>query len=121
MIVQNVSEDGKTDISFTVPREEALKARGVLEPLAAEIGAREVVIDENIAKVSLIGAGMKTHPGVAATMFQALSAAGVNIEMISTSTIRVSVVVSGDQVDTAVQAVHAAFGLGDEIPILEGA
>jgi aspartate kinase len=121
MIVQNVSEDGKTDISFTVPREEALKARGVLEPLAAEIGAAEVLIDENIAKVSLIGAGMKTHPGIAAQMFQALSAAGVNIEMISTSTIRVSVVVAGDQVDTAVQAVHAAFGLGDEVPILEDA
>jgi aspartate kinase len=121
MIVQNVSEDGKTDISFTVPREEALKARGVLEPLAAEIGAAEVLIDENIAKVSLIGAGMKTHPGIAAQMFQALSAAGVNIEMISTSTIRVSVVVAGDQVDTAVQAVHAAFGLGGEVPILEDA
>ncbi|MEX0591869.1 MAG: aspartate kinase [Nitriliruptoraceae bacterium] len=114
MIVQNVSEEGKTDISFTLPRDETHKARGILEPLGAEIGATGVTIDENIAKVSLIGAGMKTHPGVAATMFAALSAAGVNIEMISTSTIRVSVVVARDQVETAVQAVHAAFGLGDD-------
>ncbi|MEX0868207.1 MAG: ACT domain-containing protein, partial [Nitriliruptoraceae bacterium] len=119
MIVQNISEDGRTDISFTVPRDESMKARGVLEPLGAEIGAEGITIDENIAKVSLVGAGMKTHPGVAAQMFAALSAAGVNIEMISTSTIRVSVVVSGDQVETAVQAVHAAFGLGDDALVRE--
>ncbi len=121
MIVQNVSEDGRTDISFTVPRDESLKARGVLEPLSAEIGASGITIDENIAKVSLVGAGMKTHPGVAAQMFAALSAAGVNIEMISTSTIRVSVVVSSDQVETAVQAVHAAFNLGEDAVIVEQA
>src|SRR5680860_647698 len=92
MIVQNVSADGRTDISFTLPRGETMKARGVLEPLADEIGAAGVRVDEDIAKVSLVGAGMKTHPGVAAKMFGALSAAGVNIEMISTSTIRVSAV-----------------------------
>ncbi len=114
MIVQNVSQDGHTDISFTLPREETARARGVLEPLGTEIGADGVAIDEDIAKVSLVGAGMKTHPGIAAQMFAALSAAGVNIEMISTSTIRVSVVVSRDQVETAVQAVHASFGLGDD-------
>ncbi len=119
MIVQNVSEDGRTDISFTVPREDSPKARGVLEPLGAQIGAEAIIIDENIAKVSLIGAGMKTHPGIAAQMFAALSAAAVNIEMISTSTIRVSVVVSSDQVETAVQAVHASFGLGDDATIVE--
>ncbi|MEX0953129.1 MAG: aspartate kinase [Nitriliruptoraceae bacterium] len=112
MIVQNVSQDGHTDISFTLPLEDTARARGVLEPLGREIGADGVAIDDDIAKVSLIGAGMKTHPGIAAQMFAALSAAGVNIEMISTSTIRVSVVVSRDQVETAVQAVHAAFGLG---------
>jgi aspartate kinase len=114
MIVQNVSEDGRTDISFTLPRGETYKARGVLEPLADEVGAAGVKVDEDIAKVSLVGAGMKTHPGVAAKMFGALSAAGVNIEMISTSTIRVSVVVSRDDVETAVQAVHGVFGLGDD-------
>ncbi len=119
MIVQNVSADGRTDISFTLPRGETFKARGVLDPLAEEVGAVGIRVDEAIAKVSLVGAGMKTHPGVAAKMFGALSAAGVNIEMISTSTIRVSVVVSRDDVETAVQAVHAAFGLGDDAALVE--
>lgn len=112
MIVQNVSLDGRTDISFTVPHSETLGARGVLEPLVQQIGADGIKVDEEIAKISLVGAGMKTHPGVAAKMFGALSAAGVNIEMISTSTIRVSVVVARSQVEMAVQAVHAVFGLG---------
>jgi aspartate kinase len=115
MIVQNIAADGRTDISFTLPRGETDKARAVLEPLTDEIGAGGLLVDTDIAKVSLVGAGMKTHPGVAAKMFGALSAAGVNIEMISTSTIRVSVVVAKDQVETAVQAVHAAFGLGDDL------
>jgi aspartate kinase len=114
MIVQNVSADGRTDISFTLPRGETDKARAVLEPIADEIGAGGIKVDTEIAKVSLVGAGMKTHPGVAAKMFGALSAAGVNLEMISTSTIRVSVVVAKAQVETAVQAVHAAFGLGED-------
>jgi aspartate kinase len=120
MIVQNIAADGRTDISFTLPRGETDKARAVLEPLTDEIGAGGILVDSDIAKVSLVGAGMKTHPGVAAKMFGALSAAGVNIEMISTSTIRVSVVVAKDQVETAVQAVHAAFGLGDDL-VPEGA
>jgi aspartate kinase len=121
MIVQNVSADGRTDVSFTLPRGETLQARVVLEGLNEEIGATGINVDEDIAKVSLVGAGMKTHPGVAARMFGALSAAGVNIEMISTSTIRVSVVIAKSQVQTAVQAVHAAFGLGDDLTIAEGA
>jgi aspartate kinase len=120
MIVQNIAADGRTDISFTLPRGETDKARAVLEPLTDEIGAGGILVDTDIAKVSLVGAGMKTHPGVAAKMFGALSAAGVNIEMISTSTIRVSVVVAKDQVETAVQSVHAAFGLGDDL-VPEGA
>jgi aspartate kinase len=119
MIVQNISADGRTDISFTLPRGDTYKARGVLEPLADEVGAAGIRVDEDIAKVSLVGAGMKTHPGVAAKMFGALSAAGVNIEMISTSTIRVSVVVAKEQVETAVQAVHAVFGLGDDALLVE--
>jgi aspartate kinase len=119
MIVQNVSADGATDISFTLPRDETHKAQAVLEPIADEVGAQGILVDAEIAKVSLVGAGMKTHPGVAAKMFGALSAAGVNIEMISTSTIRVSVVVARDQVETAVQAVHAAFGLGEDAVLEE--
>ncbi|GGI02766.1 aspartate kinase [Egicoccus halophilus] len=114
MIVQNVSSDGRTDISFTLPRGDQPQALSVLEPLANEIHAEGINVDDNIAKVSLVGAGMKTHPGVAAKMFGALSTAGVNIEMISTSTIRVSVVVSKDQVEQAVLAVHDAFDLADE-------
>ncbi len=113
MIVQNVSEMGATDISFTVPHGEARRARDVLDPLTAEIGAGAVTVDDSIAKVSLVGAGMKTHPGVAARMFQALSDAGVNIEMISTSTIRISVVVAEQDVQTAVRVVHDAFELGE--------
>jgi hypothetical protein len=91
----------------------------LLEGLRDEIGAEAVLLDEGIGKVSLVGAGMKTHPGVAAKMFSALSAAGVNIEMISTSTIRVSVVIAKGQVETAVQAVHAAFELGEDAPVDE--
>ncbi|MFP4636639.1 MAG: aspartate kinase, partial [Nitriliruptoraceae bacterium] len=119
MIVQNVSSDGRTDISFTLPRGDTDKARGILEPLAEEIGAQDVRVDEDVAKVSLVGAGMKTHAGIAAKMFGALSAAGVNIEMISTSTIRVSVVIAKSDVETAVQAVHAVFGLGDDALVEE--
>jgi aspartate kinase len=85
----------------------------VLEPISKEVGAGGVIVDPEIAKVSLVGAGMKTHPGVAAKMFAALSDAGVNIDMISTSTIRVSVVVAAEQVEHAVRAVHQAFDLGE--------
>lgn len=114
MIVQNVSESGVTDISFTAPRGDTKRATEVLEALATEVGAGGVLVDEDVAKVSLVGAGMKTHPGVAARMFSALSDAGVNIEMISTSTIRVSVVIAADQVETAVRAVHDAFDLAGD-------
>ena len=113
MIVQNVSQQGATDISCTVPRGEVDRAVSVLEPLATQVGAGDVVVNSDIAKVALVGAGMKTHPGVAAKMFAALSDAGVNIEMISTSTIRVSVVVAAGQVEQAVRAVHEAFDLGE--------
>ncbi len=114
MIVQNVSADGTTDVSFTVPVADGPRALALLEELRAEVGLGEIVFDDAIAKVSLVGAGMKTHPGVAATMFAALSAAGVNIEMISTSTIRVSVVVRREHVERAVQAVHDAFELDSD-------
>jgi len=114
MIVQNVSEDGTTDISFTLPLADGPRATQLLERILPDIGAQEIQLDTEIAKVSLVGAGMKTHPGVAAAMFSALSDAGVNIEMISTSTIRISVVIREADVLPAVRAVHERFGLDRE-------
>ena len=111
MIVQNVSEDGATDISFTVPRGQLEVSRSVAQELADEIGAGTVTCDDTIARVSLVGAGMKTNPGVAATMFETLGAGGINIEMISTSAIRISCVVSESDVVAAVSVLHDAFGL----------
>ena len=112
MIVQNVSMAGHTDISFTVPRDDLPRATAVMEKVSAEVGAAGYSSDSDVAKVSLIGAGMKTHPGVAAEMFEALSAEGINIEMISTSAIRISCMVKQDDVERAVRTLHAAFDLG---------
>lgn len=109
LIVQNVSAAGVTDISFTVPRDDIERSREILAPIAAEIAAKGVEFDASIARVSLVGAGMKSHPGVAAEMFGALSDAGVNIEMISTSTIRISCIIREADVERAVKAVHSAF------------
>ncbi|HEY7073391.1 MAG TPA: aspartate kinase [Acidimicrobiales bacterium] len=111
MIVQNVSDHGVTDISFTVPRNDLDAGTDVCRRLAGEIGATGVSSDRDIARVSIIGAGMKSNPGVAATMFEVLAREGVNIEMISTSAIRTSCVVREGQIETAVQSLHAAFGL----------
>src|SRR5439155_5726727 len=116
MIVQNVSTGGTTDISFTVPKADLAAALRVSEALAPEIGAQAVTPDPEIARVSLVGAGMKTHPGVAAQMFEVLAGEGVNIEMISTSSIRISCVVRAADVERAVQALHAAFEL-DRPPV----
>ncbi|HEX2153844.1 MAG TPA: aspartate kinase [Acidimicrobiia bacterium] len=115
MIVQNVSSEGFTDISFTVPKETADTARAIAEKVAGELEAGAVDLDHDIAKVSLIGAGMKSHPGVAATVFAALAEATINVEMISTSTIRISCVVRADQVEDAVRVLHDAFDLA-EVP-----
>ena len=112
MIVQNTSVDGMTDISFTVGRAELEAARAVADSLAAEIGARDVLVDEGIAQVSIVGAGMKTHPGVTAMMFETLAKHNINIEMISTSPIRISCIVRETTVVDAVRALHDAFGLG---------
>jgi len=109
MIVQNVSHDGSTDISFTVPRANLVDAERIAKQVAGEIGAESVDVDAEIAKVSLVGAGMKSHPGVAAKVFETLASAGINIEMISTSTIRISCVVRADEVEAAVRALHEAF------------
>jgi aspartate kinase len=113
MIVQNVSEDGVTDISFTVPKGHLGSATEVCTALADEIGATGVSSDHDIARVSIVGAGMKSNPGVAATMFETLANNGINIEMISTSAIRTSCVVREDQIEDAVAALHAVFELGN--------
>jgi aspartate kinase len=109
MIVQNVSQDGAATISFTLPKTDVPIATPILEALAKEMDAARVEHDPNVAKISLIGAGMKSHPGVAADMFDALAEAGINIEIISTSAIRVSCVISAEHVERAVQVVHARF------------
>lgn len=111
MIVQNVSEEGITDISFTLPADDLDTCVRLAQELASEIGADKVIPDASIAKVSLVGAGMKTNPGVAATVFETLAANDINIEMISTSAIRISVVVAGEECDRAVSVLHTAFGL----------
>jgi aspartate kinase len=109
MIIQNISAHGHTDMTFTLPKTDLTIAEPILEQLAKQIDAAGVDYDPDIAKVSLVGAGMKSHPGVAADMFEALADAGINIEMISTSTIRISCVVRAADVDNAVRAVHERF------------
>jgi len=111
MIVQNTSDHGVTDISFTVPHEDLATSTEITENLASEIGATGVTSDHDIARVSLVGAGMKSNPGVAAKTFETLATEGINIEMISTSAIRISCIVREGQVEKAVQALHAAFAL----------
>jgi aspartate kinase len=114
MIEQNVSLAGTTDISFTVPREDLKTACATAEALQSEIGAAEVLADPDIATVSIVGAGMKTHPGISATMFETLAGEDINIEMISTSSIRLTCVVRESVVDRAVVALHRAFKLEGE-------
>lgn len=113
LIVQNTSEAGVTDISFTVPDDELDAAVATCREVASGIGAADVTADHSIARVSVIGAGMKSHPGVAATVFETLAANDINIEMIATSAIRVSCVVREDQVEAAVVALHGAFDLSN--------
>jgi len=111
MIVQNISEAGTTDISFTVPRVDLTEAVEVAESLRSTMGFNGVDADASIARVSAIGAGMKSYPGVTAVMFETLAEHGINIEMISTSSIRISCVIDEEQVDEAVRALHSAFEL----------
>ena len=111
MIVQNTSLHGTTDISFTVPKTDLVTSVRVAEALKGELGATEVSSDDDVARVSVIGAGMKSHPGVTATMFETLAADGINIDMISTSTIRISCMVRTADVERAVRSLHAAFSL----------
>ena len=116
MVVQNISAaaTGLTDISFTLPRDDGQTAMGALARIQDEVGYDKLLYDDQIGKVSLIGAGMRSHPGITARFFAALASAGVNIEMISTSEIRISVIVDEAQVDDAVRATHSAFDLDAE-------
>ncbi|HEV8681676.1 MAG TPA: aspartate kinase [Actinomycetota bacterium] len=119
MIVQNVSRDGVTDVSFIVPKDDLPRARALMEGLVGEIKASGFSTDDGIATVSLVGAGMKSHPAVPAEMFSALAEEGINIEMISTSSIRISCVIRAGDVDRAVRALHARFALSGEEVVRE--
>jgi aspartate kinase len=112
MIVQNISRDGYTDISFTVPRGDHAMASAALEEIARQVGASGIARDERVAKVSIVGVGMRSHSGVASHMFGALSKEGINIQMISTSEIAVSCVIEEKYAELAVRALHDAFALG---------
>ena len=113
MIVQNIGQDGTTDFTFTVNRGDFGRALEILQRTAEELGAREVVGDDNIVKISLVGVGMRSHAGIASTMFQALADEGINICLISTSEIKVSVVVQEKYLELGVRALHEAFGLAE--------
>jgi aspartate kinase len=114
MIVQNISRDGFTDMSFTVPRGDSPRATAALEEVARAVGAQGVLHDERVAKISIVGVGMRSHSGVAARMFSALSREGINIQMISTSEIAVSCVIEDKYAELAVRSLHDAFELGRE-------
>jgi len=111
MIIQNVAQDGTTDLTFTVNRSEYTHARSILEKISAELKAREVVGDDQLAKISIVGVGMRSHAGIASTMFEAMATEGINIELISTSEIKISIGVADRYVELAVRALHKAFGL----------
>jgi len=109
MIIQNASEDGTTDLTFTVPKADYKNAIAIVQKIAPIIQAKGVTVDPDIAKVSIVGAGMRTHAGVAAKMFQILAREGINIEMISTSEIKISVVIDEKYAELAVRVLHEAF------------
>ncbi len=114
MIVQNIGQDGTTDFTFTVHRNEFEKAEEILKQVCADLGAREVVGDNKIAKVSIVGVGMRSHAGVASTMFRCLAKENINIQMISTSEIKVSVVIDEKYLELAVRSLHSAFELAEK-------
>jgi aspartate kinase len=114
MIVQNIGVDNCTDFTFTVHRNDFKKALSILEQVCEALGAKRVVGDDGIAKVSIVGVGMRSHAGVASTMFDALSQEGINIQMISTSEIKISVVIDEKYMELAVRTLHSAFDLGEE-------
>jgi aspartate kinase len=111
MIVQNVSDDGTTDMTFTVTGAELPRAIACLEASRAAIGYTKLITDEDVAKISVVGTGMRSHAGIANTMFRTLAEKGINIEVISTSEIKVSVLIKQDYTELAVRALHTAYGL----------
>jgi len=111
MIVQNISADGTTDMTFTVPKADLPRARVALEEIKPAIGYAELLEDPNVAKISVVGVGMRSHAGVANTMFRALADKAINIQVISTSEIKVSVLIAADYTELAVRALHTAYGL----------
>jgi aspartate kinase len=117
VIVQNVGEDGSTDFTFTVHRNERARAEALIREVAEELGAREVTTDDKIAKISLVGVGMRSHAGVASQMFKTLADVGINIQMISTSEIKISVIIDEKFIELAVRALHSAFGLDQEVVV----
>jgi aspartate kinase len=118
MVLQNIShsDTGRTDVTFTMPKLDGPVAVKALRAMQSEIGFQDIVCDDHVGKVSLIGAGMRSHPGVTARFCEALAQAGVNIEAINTSEIRISVLVRAEQLDDAVRAIHEAFELGGDEP-----
>ncbi len=116
MIVQNVGHDGTTDFSFTVAKNDLKKVMEILERVKNDLGARQVIGDKSVCKVSLVGVGMRSHPGVAAKMFRTLAEEGINIQMISTSEIKISVLIDEKYLELAVRALHKAFGLDQPEP-----
>lgn len=115
MIVQNIADDSTTDFTFTVHRNDYLRAKTLLEGIREELGARKVTGDDSIVKISIVGVGMRSHAGIASTMFKTLAKEGINIRMISTSEIKISVVVDEKYLELAVRALHAAFKLDQEV------
>ena len=113
MIVQNAAADGTNDITFTVKRGESDKAKEILDEVADSLGAAEVILDKNICKVSVVGVGMRSHAGIASRMFKALADEGINIQLITTSEIKISIVIEEKYLELAVRALHSAFDLGD--------
>jgi aspartate kinase len=113
VIVQNVAADNTTDLTFTVNRNETKRAKNVLEPVCQELGAKNIVTDDSVAKVSIVGVGMRSHAGVAATMFKTLADENINIQMITTSEIKISVIIDERYIELAVRSLHTAFGLND--------
>ena len=113
VIVQNAAADGSNDITFTVKRAECDKAKEILETVASNLKANEVTLDRKICKVSLVGVGMRSHAGIASRMFKALAEENINIEIITTSEIKISVVIEEKYLELAVRALHSAFELGD--------
>ena len=115
MIIQNVGrEKGETDVTFTVPSADLARSLDILEAAKGEIGFNRIIHEANVAKISVVGVGMKSHAGVAATMFEALAARGINIQAISTSEIKVSVLIEEDYTELAVRVLHTAYGLDAE-------